>query len=252
MAVRQGDPRQPADRPAAGIGRGVGIDEIGGDIGEPARGGNRPGVARIPAVFVGAVGLQQRAARLVHAHQAGDGDGALRLPGGAAFRIAFLARHEAAIDEDRGAVGLRQRRDHPGAGTEFGRGIDQRFPGIVENAFEAQAAVFVVAGVDACPLRLCRRGCGLGMDAGVDAGDQVAFPEETLHLPGAERGQRKDGEDGERGEDQAGPAGTGRCGARFGHRSRFRLDGKGRASSVRPGIRACCASCPGSSASCWH
>src|SRR3546814_18091654 len=92
--VCSSDLRQPANRIAARVGRGVGVEEIGGDAPQPARAGDRRDVAGIPAVRRRVVGAQKGAARLGDAQQAGDGHRPARIAGGACRGITLVRWYE--------------------------------------------------------------------------------------------------------------------------------------------------------------
>ena len=81
VGVAEADHRQAAAGPAAGVGSGVGVDEVGGDRGRQARGGgDGRDVAGVPAAGGRVVAAEEAAAGLAQAEEAGDGDFAADWP----------------------------------------------------------------------------------------------------------------------------------------------------------------------------
>jgi|GEM_PF-6341479 len=193
MTVGEPHHRQPAAGPAAGIGRRVGVDEVGRDGSlQPLGLGDRRHVAREPAIRRRIVVAQEAALGLGDPQQAGDGDRAVDLTFGAGFRGHSLGGDEAPVDQDGEAPRIHQRRDDPEARPQVRHRLHPRLAVMQEPAAGRDAAVLVRLarhGVEACRPR---RRDGVGMDAGVDLTDQVLLPRQALDLPDAQRRKARD------------------------------------------------------------
>src|SRR6185437_2611806 len=138
-----------------------------------------------PVIALGAVGRDEpmRLAQGRQAQQAGHGDVAGEFAGRAALGRLAVLRDEAAIDQDGGAVGHAERRDHLISRATVARGRAE-----IELLIVGEAA----ADADAVILERPRRSERLRQrdrrrgDGGMALGDQALFPEQALDLPGAE------------------------------------------------------------------
>ena len=202
MFVAEGDLRLSALGPAAGIGRGVGFHQHGRRELHLTRGGHRGHVARIPDAMRG-VGLRREEAWRVGDAPNADHHALADLSARALGRIDQLGRHDAAIHHQHAPVARLERRQHmidrPAAGAA---GVEVGFLGVEEPAVEHDAAVLRGAAHRQSLVERDRR----LREALVHLRDQAELPMQALHLPDAERDQRRehnradDGEDGERAE----------------------------------------------------
>src|SRR6185312_3287713 len=121
------------------------------------------------------------------AQEAGHGDVAGKLAGGAAVGRLAVLRDEAAIDQDGGAVGEAERRDHLIAGAAIARRrAEIELMVVGEAAAHADAVIVERLG---CRER-SRQRAGRGGNGGVALGDEAFLPEQALDLPGAGPEQR--------------------------------------------------------------
>ena len=174
---------QSAQRPAAGVGGGIGIDKDRCHAAEAARTGDRRDIPRIPAASHWIVGAP-KPGRFAASDQADDGDGAMHLSGRAAGDGATIGRHEAPVDQY-GAGRADKWRQHPEAVALFGQRLDQGFAVMKEAAGQADAAIvfgIVHTGGES------DRG---GVNPPIHPLDQVALPGPPLDLPEAEAQENK-------------------------------------------------------------
>src|SRR6185312_3182493 len=128
------------------------------------------------------------------AQEAGHGDVAGKLAGGAAVGRLAVLRDEAAIDQDGGAVGEAERRDHLIAGAAIARRrAEIELMVVGEAAAHADAVIVERLG---CRER-SRQRAGRGGNGGVALGDEAFLPEQALDLPGAEPEQGEERAGGE-------------------------------------------------------
>ena len=95
----------------------------------------------------------------------------------------------------------RERRQDPEARAIVGDRGNQRLAIVQEMPGDGHAAVFVVLGVDRRPFRRPRRRNRRGVDALLDAIDQVELPGPALDLPDAERREANDAEKRKKADD---------------------------------------------------